>query len=102
MQEWLKVVKNHSGPLFRRVIKGGTVSDNRLRGQWISFLMKKHFGKECSGHSLRRGLVTEAAESNIPLSKIKKLSRHKSVDMVLRYIEEVEGFEESSVMSLSL
>lgn len=102
LQDWLKDAQISSGPLFRRIYKGGRVSNERLSAQSIALMIKKHLGKEYSGHSLRRGLVTEAAENGIPVAKIKNLSRHKSLDMVIRYVEVVSGFEESSVKSLNV
>ena len=57
-------------------------------------------GEAFSGHSARRGLVTASAETGTALHIIKKHSRHKSADMVLRYVDDVNGFEESSVAML--
>ena len=42
-----------------------------------------------TGHSLRAGLITSAAEEGATLSDIANHSRHKSIDMVNRYVRHV-------------
>lgn len=84
------------GSIFRSMIKGDKLSDNRLSGHAVAVIMKGRFGKEYSGHSLRRGVVTELASEGIKIPQIQKISRHKSIDMVLRYVESAEGFENTS------
>jgi hypothetical protein len=73
-----------------------------LSGHAVSEIIKLHFGKEYSGHSARRGLVTASAEKGTPIHVIKKHSRHKSTDMVLRYIDDSRGFDDSSVLALGV
>jgi len=101
-KDWIKMSGISSGPLFRPIAKGNKLRSERLSGHTVAILMKEYFGDEYSGHSLRRGLATSAAEAGTPITKIRAHTRHKSVDMVLRYIEEVEGFENSSAKSLGI
>ena len=101
-ENWLNCFPNRTGPVFRRFYKGETIAPKALTCQSISKIMKSYFGKAYSGHSLRRGLVTEAAKTGVPIAQIQKLSRHKSLDMVMRYVEAITGFEESSVKVLSV
>ena len=49
---------------------------------------------EYSGHSLRAGFVTSAAAHHARLDKIMEVTRHKSTDMVLRYIRRADAFED--------
>ena len=49
---------------------------------------------EYSGHSLRAGFVTSAAVHRARLDKIMEVTRHSSAEMVLRYIRQVEAFED--------
>ena len=99
---WINEAGISSGPLFRPIGKGGKLKAERLSGHAVATIMKERFGSEYSGHSLRRGLATSAAETGTPITKIKAHTRHKSADMVLRYIEQVEGFENTSAKSLGL
>jgi integrase len=88
-------------PVFLSLLKGGKLA-GRLSGHAVCEIIKQHFGSEYSGHSGRRGLITASAEKGTPMHVIKKHSRHKSADMVLRYIEEAKGFEDSAVSILGV
>jgi len=102
MRAWLLAAGIESGPLFRSIGKGNKVSANRLSGHAVAAIMKERFGDEYSGHSLRRGLVTAAAESGATLARLQQHSRHKTANMVLRYVEAVEGFENTSAKTLGV
>ena len=102
LQSWITASGITQGALFRSLIKGGSVSEQRLTGHAVATIMKQRFGQEYSGHSLRRGLVTAEAEKGTPLHKIQQHSRHKTADIVMRYIEKVEGFETSSAVLLGV
>ena len=47
-----------------------------------------------SGHSLRAGLLTSAANSGASIFKMMDLSRHKSMDTLRAYIRETELFQD--------
>lgn len=70
--------------------------EKRMKYGAIVEIIKGHYGPEYSGHSLRRGLITSLAEKGVHMNDIKKISRHKSLDMVSEYIEVVEGYQKSS------
>ena len=101
LRDWIKKAQVKDGAVFRSLIKGGKLS-GRLSGHSVSEIIKSHFGSEYSGHSARRGLVTASAEKGTSLHVIKKHSRHKSADMVLRYIDDAKGFEDSAVTVLGV
>lgn len=96
IENWLEILKADTGPVFRGLIKGGGISENRLSGHAVSVIMKEVFGKEYSGHSTRRGVITELSDKGVPLHQIQKISRHKSTDMILRYSEVSKGYKSSS------
>jgi len=99
--EWIEKLEIKEGAIFRSLLKGGKIS-GRLSGHGVSEIIKRHFGEKYSGHSARRGLVTASAEKGTPMHIIKKHSRHKSANMVLRYIDDSKGFEDSSVKVLGV
>jgi integrase len=101
LKAWIEKAHISEGAVFRSLIKGGKVG-KRLSGHTVSAIIKKHFGENYSGHSARRGLVTASAEKGTSIHTIKKHSRHKSADMVLRYVEDARGFEDSSVIILGV
>lgn len=96
LKDWLLISGIQEGPIFRSLLKGGKISENQLSGHSVSHIMKRLFGKTYSGHSLRRGIITETAIKGVPVHEIQKFSRHKSVDMVLRYAEKAKGFESTT------
>ena len=88
------------GPLFRSLWRGGRLRGRRLHHSDIPRLVK-HYAQEIgldpaeySGHSLRAGFVTSAAVHGARLDKIMEVTRHSSAEMVLRYIWQVEAFED--------
>jgi integrase len=47
-----------------------------------------------SGHSLRSGFLTSAAESGASIWKLSEVSRHKSLDTLRGYVRSVDLFKE--------
>ena len=101
LKAWIEKGQIKEGAVFRSLIKGGRTG-GRLSGHAVSSIIKSYFGANFSGHSARRGLVTASAEKGTSIHIIKKHSRHKSADMVLRYVEVAKGFEDSSVTILGV
>ena len=50
--------------------------------------------KAYSGHSLRSGFLTSAAESGASIWKLSEVSRHKSLDTLRGYVRRVDLFKE--------
>ena len=49
--------------------------------------------RQYSGHSLRSGLVTSAVLSHVDLPSIQRQTRHKSLDMLMKYARIANVFE---------
>jgi len=94
VSQWLKVAEIDTGPLFRAIRKGGTVAPNRLSGDAVSILVKRHIERigldptHYSGHSLRAGFVTTAARAGIASHAIRQQTGHASDATMSRYIRE--------------
>jgi len=101
LKGWLAKGKIKAGPIFLSLMKGDKLS-GRLSGHSVNAIIKEHFGDEYSGHSARRGLATASAEKGASIHIIKKHTRHKSADMVLRYVDGAKGFEDSAVTVLGV
>ena len=99
LQKWIEITKISSGPLFRRFNKGLGLSENRLTDQTVALLIKKYLklssidSKNYSGHSLRSGFATTAAESGVEERSIMAMTGHKSTEMVRRYIRDANLFK---------
>ena len=70
----------------------GKILNRRLTNSSVALIVKRHVGHAgfaadaFSGHSLRAGLATSAAEVGQNEREIMKQTRHKSEKMVRRYI----------------
>ena len=103
LQKWIEISKIKSGSLFRRFTKGSKLSENRLTDQTVALLIKKYLqlagidNKNYSGHSLRSGFATSAAESGAEERSIMAMTGHKSREMVRRYIKEANLFKNNAL-----
>jgi len=108
LKKWIEISKIDSGPLFRRFSKGSKLTDNRLTDQTIALLIKKYLklagieSKNYSGHSLRSGFATSAAESGAEERSIMAMTGHKSTEMVRRYIKEANLFKNNALNKIKI
>ncbi len=108
LQKWIEISKINSGPLFRRFIKGSNLSENRLTDQTVALLIKKYLqlagidSKNYSGHSLRSGFATSAAESGAEERSIMAMTGHRSTEMVRRYIKEANLFKNNALNKIKI
>ena len=99
----MNISKIISGPLFRRFSKGSKLSENRLTDQTVALIIKHYLqiaginSKNYSGHSLRSGFATSAAESGAEERTIMAMTGHKSPEMVRRYIKEANLFKNNAL-----
>lgn len=103
LQEWLTAAGITSGPLFRSFLKNDKVSSRRLSDKSINLIVKKYaasigLNPEMYGaHSLRHGFATYAALQGVEERLIMKQTRHRSVEMVRRYINEADLFTNNPI-----
>ena len=108
LKKWIDVSKITTGPLFRRFNKGSKISENRLTDQTVALLIKEYLGlagidsKNYSGHSLRSGFATAAAESGVEERSIMAMTGHKSTEMVRRYIKEANLFQNNALNKIKI
>jgi integrase len=108
LRKWTEISKINSGPLFRRFTKGSKLSDNRLSDQTVALLIKDYLkiagieSRNYSGHSLRSGFATSAAESGAEERSIMAMTGHKSTEMVRRYIKEANLFKNNALNKIKI
>ena len=108
LKDWIAVSKINSGSLFRRFSKGSRLTENRLTDQTIALLIKEYLqlaginSKNYSGHSLRSGFATSAAESGAEERSIMSMTGHKSTEMVRRYIKEANLFKNNALNKIKI
>jgi len=108
VKKWIEISNIDTGPLFRRFSKGSKLTDNRLTDQTVALLIKKYLNlagidsKNYSGHSLRSGFATSAAESGVEERSIMAMTGHKSTEMVRRYIKEANLFKNNALNKIKI
>ena len=108
LKKWIEISKIGSGPVFRRFSKGSKLSENRLTDQTVALLIKQYLqltgidSKNYSGHSLRSGFATSAAESGAEERSIMAMTGHKSTEMVRRYIKEANLFKNNALNKIKI
>ena len=94
LKTWLREAGISDGVIFRPISRKGTVLNRIMNSQEVARIIKKYAklaGLDAtlfSGHSLRAGYVTEAADHDQPLWKIKQQTGHKSDLVLQRYIRD--------------
>jgi integrase len=103
LQTWITLARITKGPVFRRVLRGQTVSSERLRDAHVAVVVKRAVRNSAvgghlpegeriqaySGHSLRAGLASSA---EVEEAIIQKQLGHASAEMTRRYQRRRERF----------
>lgn len=106
LRRWFAVPGDSDGAVFRRVLKGGTVSAQRLAPDAVSLLVKTSVSQlgedpaEYSAHSLRAGLATALAREGVPLPQIMGQTGHADVHTAMGYVRLGTAFRDNPVAKL--
>jgi integrase len=98
VEAWLAASGLDIGPLFRPITRHGHVAANPLTGDAVSVLLRERlYGagidpEGYSGHSLRAGFATSAAQAGVSTMKIRAQTGHASDTMLARYVRAGELF----------
>jgi hypothetical protein len=94
------------GPIFHRVDRHGRVLNLRLSGEAVCLVVRERVAAAgfdpaaYSGHSLRAGLATSAAQAGVSSLKIRQQTGHASDAMLGRYVRDGELFKENAAGAL--
>ncbi|ORE90946.1 integrase family protein [Aurantimonas sp. 22II-16-19i] len=94
------------GPLFRPIDRHGRIAEQRLSGEAVSIIVRERLAAAgfdptgFSGHSLRAGFATSAAQAGASSWKIRAQTGHASDAMLSRYIRDGEMFSENAAALL--
>lgn len=96
LQDWLAASGITSGPIFRRIRKGGHIGQEALSPAAVRLIVQERcqlagVEGEFSAHSLRSGFITEAGRRSISLAQTMALSGHHSVPTVMGYFRAEEA-----------
>jgi site-specific recombinase XerD len=108
VQAWIEEADIDEGPLFRSVNRHGDVSDKRLSDQVVADVVKRSLkaagksSRKYAAHSLRAGLITQAAIAGVSERAIQDQSGHKSLAVMRRYIRDGSLFRENAAAKVGL
>ena len=108
LKNWLNLSKIKTGPIFRRFAKGSILTNHRLTDQSVVLIIKNCLklagieNQNFSGHSLRSGFATAAAESGADERSIMAMTGHKTSQMVRRYIKEANIFKNNALSKIKI
>lgn len=106
IRHWIHLSGIKDGPLFRGFTKNGSIRKNALSDKSIAELVKKYvalIGLDPTlygAHSLRHGFATTAASYGVEERNIMRQTRHHSVNMVRRYINEANKFVDNPISTI--
>ena len=96
LKRWIEISQINKGLIF-------DISD-----KMVAILIKKYLSeagfdsKKYSGHSLRSGFATVAADSGADEKSIMTMTGHKTTQMVRRYIKETNLFKNNALKKMNL
>lgn len=98
LKSWLEGAAITSGAIFRGINRHGKISGKQLSTEAVALIIKNNIqrigldAKTFSGHSLRSGLVTSAAQAGVSNWIIKAQTGHRSDAMLNRYVRDARIF----------
>ncbi|MEN9933432.1 MAG: hypothetical protein RLZZ387_11 [Chloroflexota bacterium] len=108
LRRWLEMSSLTEGPLFRPIDRHGNIRPRRLTDHSVARIVKRAAGaagldpKQFSGHSLRAGLATAAAQAGVSERVIMQQTGHKNLAVLRRYIREGSLFRENAAAKVGL
>lgn len=105
VRAWLDAAGISAGPAFRSFTLRGVLTERRIDGRDVANLIKSvadraRLDGDFSGHSLRAGFVTSAAEAGATLDNIARTTRHKSMTVLTGYIRRADAFKDPALASI--
>lgn len=105
LKRWLSLVELQEGPLFRRVLKSGQITDERLSAQSMRLVVLQAasaagLSLDLSAHSLRIGFVTTAIRQGKTERSIMNQTGHRSVQTLRGYFHREDAIEDNAAKGI--
>ncbi|HXB28116.1 MAG TPA: site-specific integrase [Gemmatimonadaceae bacterium] len=107
LRAWLKASKIELGPLFRRIDRGGNLGSSALSSQVVGMIIKQLAdaagldASKFSGHSLRAGFVTSAAQAGKSFMSIMNQTGHRDIRTAMTYIRPATVWDDNAADGLA-
>lgn len=104
LTNWLKTAGIKSGYVFRSVNRYEGISNRGLTAQSVALIVKANMvqigadAQSFSGHSLRAGYCTSAAEQGLQTWQIREQTGHKSDATLSKYIRSTARYQATSLI----
>lgn len=104
---WLEVAGIEAGPIFRPVTRHGRIGTERLSGRAVAEVVRRTTERagldgDWSSHSLRAGFATSAGAAGVQERHIARQTRHKSLEVLRRYIRDGDVWRDNAAASVGL
>lgn len=106
LTEYLKAANITNGAIFKRVLKGNKMLNERITPQSIALLIK-HTATKCNitldlaAHSLRSGFITTALLNGATERQTMNQSGHKSATIMRGYLRRVEVIQDNAAETIA-
>ncbi|MBI1262170.1 MAG: tyrosine-type recombinase/integrase [Rhizobiales bacterium] len=106
LQNWLSSASISTGPIFLSVNRHGQIAPSRISAEAVTHILRRRLKvagyepKYFSGHSLRAGFATSAAQAGAASHKIRQTTGHRSDASLARYVRDADLFEDAAVAKL--
>ncbi len=100
VNDWMASAEITTGPVFRRMGRGGRVFPEALTPFSIGQVVKRYVKaagldpSEFGGHSLRAGFITSAVENGASVFRTMDVSLHRRVETLRGYVRRAEEFKD--------
>ena len=104
--QWYEKSGITSGPVFRRVLRGEKIQEQAISCRTVANKIKRFCRlsgldpSEFSGHSLRSGMLTSAAEKGADLIPLAQHARHINESQTMHYIRQANRFKNNPTRGL--
>jgi integrase len=105
---WLAASAITDGPAFRSVDRHGNLAASRLSDRAVALVVKRRAAMagldpaRFSGHSLRAGLATAAAQAGVSERVIAQQTGHRSMTVLRGYIRDGSIWRENAAAKVGL
>jgi integrase len=102
VEEWLAHAANTEGPIFRLINRHGHIFPQPMKPEAVFIVVRERVTSIglnpnlYSGHSLRAGLASSAAEAGVASWAIRRTTGHRSDQMLNRYIRLGDLFQHNA------
>lgn len=106
LKKWLSASQITTGPVFRGFTKSMSLRNTAISDKSIADIVKRYVAliglnpDMYGAHSLRHGFATTAASYGVEERNIMRQTRHHSVNMVRRYINEANKFVDNPISTI--